>query len=375
MLSILGQDQESHFVQPPLSMNEDLERPGPASPHKNHSLDIYDRDNKARDFVVSGAHDTGDFQRRRAEREDISKNTPSSAEMNAESRVPVENEKTQNQQNIVAEPAAISTSPSLGSRTDTPTKASISEGTRGHARDPLEEEHLYLFIGPSTYSEPPTCPTSRSASFRGDDGELKIDTSVGGIPIPDSETQVDMSAIPIVSESPGATDFDIYETAYTEEIERIRSKSRDSSGPQPTMYLTRRMERNRSRLGDIMQLVREAEAAEKNKKLSTDESEPQTQEPSSAAPDTTAISKDSETQAAKPTSEQSAEADTTSQPEPTIERKNSTSVSSPSTDASGSATARRSTSGLRGLVGRLRGKGLDNMKDGGGGGGEGGLRD
>jgi [calcium/calmodulin-dependent protein kinase] kinase len=340
MVSILGQDQDPHFVQPPLSMDEDLESPGPVNLHKNHSLDIYDRDSKARDRVVSGAHDPRDFQRRRAVREEDNKNTPSPTEI----------------------AASKSPSPPSDSRTDTPTKTSISEGTRGHARDPLEEEHLYLFIGPSTYSAPPTCPTSRSGSFRQDDSytrnvpPLEIDTNVG-IPIPGSETPIDTSAVPIVSESPGATDIDIYETAYSEEIERIRSRSRDSHGPEPRMYLTRRVEKNRSQLGDILRLVREA--AENDTSTAPSESEPQAQELSLTTPDAT-IPKDPASPAttpanAKPTA-------TTSQPAPSVGRKSSTSVSSTSTEASKSA-ARLSRTGLRSLVGRLRGKGPGKEKD------------
>lgn len=364
MFSILGEDQDSHFVQPPLLMDEeDLDSPRPINPHRNHSLDIYDRDNKARDLVVGGAHGSGDFQRRRAEKEETTENTESSTGTNPESKMLSENEQSQSKQKVYGETPNVATSkspsPSLTSRADTPTKTSISEGTRGHARDPLEEEHLYLFIGASTYSAPPTCPTSRTASLKQDDGAtLEIDTS-GGILFPGSETPIDMSAIPIVSESPGATDIDIYETAYAEEIERIQSNSRDSSRPEPTMYLTRRMEKNQSRLHDIMRSVREAEAKERDTKPPINESELQTQEQSSTAPEPT-TSSDAETPATKPTGGQPS----ASQPAPTVERKNSTSVSSSSTEASRSA-ARRSISGLRGLVGRLRGKGLGNPRDGG----------
>lgn len=362
MFSILGQDQDSHFVQPPLSMDEDMESPVSLDPHKNHSLDIYDRNSKARDLVVSGAHDPGVLQRQRAAiDEDVDNTSPSMGVGDSRGEKP--------SGNGGESPSAMT------SRTDTPTKTSISEGTRGHARDPLQEEHLYLFIGPSTYSAPPTCPTSRSGSLRHDGDHdstippLEIDTSVG-VPIPGSETPIDMSAVPIVSESPGATDIDVYETAYSEEIDRIRSRSRDSHNPEPTMYLTRRMERNRARLNDVLRLLQEAE--EKDKNSSVNENETEAQQPPSAALDTE-MSKDSDPPAPKPIAEENPKpvaeqpTTTTSQPAPTAERKSSVSISSSSTDASKSA-ARRSKTGLRGLVGRLRGKSLGKDKDAGDGG-------
>lgn len=70
---------------------------------------------------------------------------------------------------------------------------------RGHAHDPLED-YLFLEVGPD-----------------GDEGP------------PDP---------PAVSESPPATEVNVYETAYHEEIERIRAKQ----GRQATLYLTRRVD-------------------------------------------------------------------------------------------------------------------------------------
>lgn len=72
---------------------------------------------------------------------------------------------------------------------------------KGHAHDPLEE-YLFLEIGPHGDDDPPQPPA--------------------------------------VSESPPAAGIDIYETAYHEEIERIREKH----GQQATLYLTRRVEKN-----------------------------------------------------------------------------------------------------------------------------------
>jgi hypothetical protein len=93
-------------------------------------------------------------------------------------------------------------------------------GRRGHARDPLADQ-LYLYIGPSTFSGA-SGNADRRASF-GPGGEE------------------DML---IVSESPGAADIDIYETAYLEEIERIRQRIKDEgmNEEEATVYLTRRVD-------------------------------------------------------------------------------------------------------------------------------------
>lgn len=89
-------------------------------------------------------------------------------------------------------------------------------GRRGQAHNPLED-HLYLYIGPSTFSG--------VSSKEGDDGTF----------VPDDET------VPIVSESPGAADVDIYETAYRDEIERIMARAQEEK-KEPNVYLTRRVD-------------------------------------------------------------------------------------------------------------------------------------
>lgn len=94
-------------------------------------------------------------------------------------------------------------------------------GQRGHAHDPLED-HLYLYIGPSTFSGPSVHRDGRPSMVPEEDED-----------------------IPIVSESPGAADMDIYETAYRDEIERIRAKVENEEieeGKEPTVYLTRRVD-------------------------------------------------------------------------------------------------------------------------------------
>lgn len=104
-------------------------------------------------------------------------------------------------------------------RADTFTQGEI--GQRGHAHDPLEDQ-LYLYIGPSTFSGPSVHRDGRPSM------------------VPEEDEDV-----PIVSESPGAADMDIYETAYRDEIERIRAKveqEETEEGKEPTVYLTRRVD-------------------------------------------------------------------------------------------------------------------------------------
>jgi len=89
-------------------------------------------------------------------------------------------------------------------------------GRRGQAHDPLED-HLYLYIGPSTFSG--------VSSHAEDDGAF----------MPHEDDML------VVSESPGAADVDIYETAYRDEIERIMAQANEQN-KEPHVYLTRRVD-------------------------------------------------------------------------------------------------------------------------------------
>lgn len=144
---------------------------------------------------------------------------------------------------------------------------STSEGTRGHARDPLEEETPYLHIGPSRFTgdfsdynndnisnEQSSTPTQRRPIL----SPLSVpDTSIDGIPeFPQTGSPIDTDQVPIISESPGASEIDIYETAYREEIERIQRRSlarRDST--KTRVYLTRRVESKKKHLDEVLKTV------------------------------------------------------------------------------------------------------------------------
>ena len=93
---------------------------------------------------------------------------------------------------------------------DRPELHSESSGEKGHAHDPLDEAPLFLGIG------------------SGGDDSLDV-------------TQQDA-----VADSPTAAEFNIYDTAYQEEVERIRS----SQGHKATVYLTRRVDSKKAYKAD-----------------------------------------------------------------------------------------------------------------------------
>lgn len=83
-------------------------------------------------------------------------------------------------------------------------------GEKGHAHDPLDAEPLFLGIG------------------NGDPNSLDAPPSA------------------IVAESPTAAEFNIYDAAYQEEVERIRA----AQGRSATVYLTRRVDKKKEYKAD-----------------------------------------------------------------------------------------------------------------------------
>ncbi|PWY70184.1 calcium/calmodulin dependent protein kinase [Aspergillus heteromorphus CBS 117.55] len=245
MQSILGQEHEAHFVEPPLEMEpEESFSVGNMSPtNKSQSLNTYNRKAWERDNVLRGYHHR---------LEDLSSNLPSDSSGPANfhgntsttaANAELERKNSGSRRSINVgrgsvddtQPNSTPHSPSPFiplSRASSVTTKRSAEGTRGHARDPLEEEFPFLCIGPSTYTGSSDIEDGHSES---DPIFEEPDTVISAEP---GEMDEDM----IVSESPGAAEFDIYETAYRQEIERIRTRTVPRQGTIPKMYLTRRVE-------------------------------------------------------------------------------------------------------------------------------------
>ena len=193
--SILGRD--TRIVQPPLSIGSSEGISHHHHHYKTRSVDVHDRRPIERALVAEGVHralDSETFGKPAPYREDsvvvtapIKRKTNSFDRHSDSSHSPAKRE-------LQADPAE--------HRSDVDVHPWQIDGGRGHAHDPLEE-HLFLAVGPGGNDEPPDPPA--------------------------------------VSESPPAADMSIYETAYHEEIERIRS----NQGKQATIYLTRRVDGKR----------------------------------------------------------------------------------------------------------------------------------
>lgn len=97
--------------------------------------------------------------------------------------------------------------PKLGQSATFPmAKQSDKSGHRGHAHDPMDEEPLFLGIGAGGLDSTPASTTP-----------------------PPQDT---------IAESPTAAGFSIYDSAYANEVERIRGER----GEKTTVYLTRRVD-------------------------------------------------------------------------------------------------------------------------------------
>ncbi|KAL1998106.1 hypothetical protein VTN02DRAFT_6852 [Thermoascus thermophilus] len=371
MQSILGQEHESHFVQPPLEMDPE-ESISP--PTKSYSLHIYNRAHRERDLVVKGYHPQGGI---RLEASPERKNSASISSKHDSERSSVRPLSDRGSlvkdsagssiggESMRADPAddgrSISTS-RVPSRADTPTTKHSTEGTRGHARDPLEEEHPYLFIGPSTYTGD---PTDDPGSFTHEGLFSEPDTSMTGIlEFPNTMPPIDMSAVPIVSESPGASEIDIYETAYREEIERIRKRS---MARQPKLYLTRRVEGKNVDLGDAAMLINdESHQAQSALRIGEKVAVP------SAGAAASAMTALLHAQQQEQAQESDATTEAQSQQQPPTAASEPTAVSTSSSDMNPAppTSPSKSKTRLRSLLGRMRGSRSsisssdgDNLKD------------
>ena len=250
MQSILGEDIEPHFVEPPMEIDGDDDFPmvgfdaNAQSEHGSGGI----RRALGRHGFWAGLHDRRDdlgmsdsaSLSSRPEHSPVSSQRPSGVfEPERKNSGSIRSGRSLGKADIVhdARHHSESASPLPLSRASSATTKRSLEGTRGHARDPLEEDFPYLSIGPSTFTGAPLQEPS--------------DFNIGSDPAPlftereSAEDNLDLDpsveAVPIVSESPGAAEFDIYETAYRKELERINSRG-TYPGNGPKVYLTRRVE-------------------------------------------------------------------------------------------------------------------------------------
>jgi len=204
---ILG--RESRIVQPPMSIVTPNEIP---TPHKARSLDTDDRnpiekvlasEGVHRDINVDSFHEKTHPEKKDSavsfSKEQLLEKTNSEDPAQHGTKplsTPTSPKRTLNAQPSDHQPH----SPSHPAHP--PLSQKDPHSGKGHARNPLDE-HLFLAIGPCGSDQPPEPPA--------------------------------------VSESPGAVEINIYETAYQNEIERIREKQ----GREATLFLTRRVEGKR----------------------------------------------------------------------------------------------------------------------------------
>lgn len=219
MTSILGDQQQAHFSQPPGRIRR-KPVPLPNQVHKSRSEERFDRPHREGELVAEGVHRDLTAEQM-AEQQGPALQTPAkSAKATGDAPKASDESDAESDDGLAQiptgeDPIDFTKLPPFRTRKEWPRRAS-EVGQRGHARDPLEK-HLYLFIGPSTYSAPGS-DWDRRSSF-----------------VPDEND------IPIVSESPGAADVDIYETAYRDEVERILARAKEEE-KEPNVYLTCRMD-------------------------------------------------------------------------------------------------------------------------------------
>lgn len=260
MQSILGDEHEAHFVEPPMEMDESDDFPAvglDANAESGHGfrggikkilarhpmLGSHGRDEPSGE--PSGQSASTSFSSR-------PEHSPASSRWHSGVYEPERRDsgsirsgrsiaKGEGMSDPRPQSSSASPHPGLSRASSATTKRSL-EGTRGHARDPLEEDFPYLFIGPSTYTG--TSPQEPSEFNIGSDpAPLVTEPESTGQMDTALEAAESTSPKQIVSESPGAADFDIYETAYRQELEHIRTKSNLTyPGSGPKVYLTRRVE-------------------------------------------------------------------------------------------------------------------------------------
>jgi [calcium/calmodulin-dependent protein kinase] kinase len=225
MESILG-GEGSYFVEPPMEMDPD--EPFPAVGEAPHGSSLRAGVRKVFRHPFAAFRDHG---------------APGSSDSASISSRPEHSANSSQRPSGVFEEGSDSplghASPYIPSRTSSATTKRSMEGTRGHARDPLEEEFPYLFIGPSTYTG---------------SQEPEVEMSDEPASVFEEPDTLDAEPEQFVSESPGAAEFNIYETAYRSELERIKQSQKDKDrNTGPKVYLTRRVENK----DEVMKLAKE----------------------------------------------------------------------------------------------------------------------
>ncbi|KAL8805880.1 MAG: hypothetical protein Q9182_001661 [Xanthomendoza sp. 2 TL-2023] len=193
MSEILGRD--TRIVQPPQSMlqNKEPKLHGRSA----RSVDTSDRRPIEQVLATEGVHRDMDWSNSAKAFTDKQKAVVAHSHDDKGAENP-------NHHNGLRSPTSPTTKRNLNAhpKEHRPKPSTVDDHGKGHAHNPLED-HLFLAVGAFACDEPPDPPA--------------------------------------VSESPAAAETNIYETAYSEEIERIRSRS----GTEATIYLTRRVEKKK----------------------------------------------------------------------------------------------------------------------------------
>ncbi|EXJ56656.1 CAMKK/CAMKK-META protein kinase [Cladophialophora yegresii CBS 114405] len=218
--SILGEQGGARFSQPPTSMPTE----GTPLPLKSHSFNVFGQERSEESQQIDRiSEDVNKLKVRPIPTLSIDDTTKAEESNGGGSgKVPLSHASTaadeaMSRMETIAEIEQLDPDKLPPFRSLKPHAYTIDDtGHKGHAHDPLEDK-LYLFIGPSTFS---------GTSSMTDDDSTFIPSGDG---------------VPIVSESPGAADVDIYETAYRDEIERIMARAKEEQ-KEPNVYLTRRVD-------------------------------------------------------------------------------------------------------------------------------------
>lgn len=218
MSSILGDSGEGRFSQPPAQLNagKKLQQ---GMEHRSQSLNTDDRRATETALVTEGVH--RDLSSQVGPDQFAQIQTIKRKPLATTSRTSSSGSDEDDEDSVALTRLQTAFNRSAGPHELPPFRSSIYNarttddlGRRGQAHDPLEDQ-LYLRIGPST--------------FAGHSTQL------------DGETFFPDDDVYMVSESPGAADVDIYETAYRDEIERILARAEENN-QEPQVYLTRRVD-------------------------------------------------------------------------------------------------------------------------------------